>query len=439
MSSKIISVCTLKEERINLGKSDVLCKLLNVTKPRAQFFSYIIGEFLTSNSKINFKQLASRSDKTEQYFHRNFSNPFDFSKFNALLISQYLSSKLVLALTTIHVPKTGEKTYGSDLFCTKKIGSPINGLAFTTLSVVELENEAALHLEALQLPTRAHLNKWGLSERDLSLSLIGQVMKKYSWMGSYLNVDLHHFCRDFSNEIHKRGLYLIGSLETYSDFWYPSIASTSVKKGRPYKYAGKINFQELSPDYFKRVLETDQYYVDHAVVYNKNLSRKVAIIVCREKDSNEQPIGMIYSTDTEVDPFVLMKYYKIPEIVKSLHEDAKNHAGLCDCQGRVKEIIRYHINASLTAVNIARSERWLSKPPESRGQFSMLESKKYYQKKMIVEKKSIIYFKCKHHRTKTDMHHSKMVAFPLEKSNAPSNYNMTNPNSCIEEYNDSCY
>lgn len=402
MSPKIICDCALKEERFFLPKSDVLCTLLHMTKPRAQFFSYIISEFLTSNSKMNFKQLASKSDKTEQYFHRNFSYPFDFAKFNMLLANEYLSKKLVLAMTTINVPKSGIKTYGSDLFRNGNSGGAKNGLTFTTLSVVELENGTAMHLEALQLPNRAYLNKWGLSHRDLSLSLIGQVIKKKSWSGSYLNVDSHHFHRDFSCEIHKMGLYLIGSLDNYSDFLYPSIPTTSGKKGRPRKYAGRVDFLDMSPNYFEMIHETDEYQVHHGVVYNKKLFRKVSIIVCRKRDSNEQPLKIFYSTDTEAAPTMLLKYYNIPELIESLHDDARIHTGLYDCQGRNKGIIRYHVNASLTAVNVARAERWLSRSPESRGLFSMYDSKLFYQKKLNVEKKTRISLKCEHRNPKSD-------------------------------------
>ena len=49
----------------------------------------------------------------------------------------------------------------------------------------------------------------------------------------------------------------------------------------------------------------------------------------------------------------------------------KNHLGLEDSQSRNSEALDFHLNMTMTVLNIAKANHWYSIPKEERGAFSM--------------------------------------------------------------------
>lgn len=70
-----------------------------------------------------------------------------------------------------------------------------------------------------------------------------------------------------------------------------------------------------------------------------------------------------------------MDYYKTRFQIEFLYRDAKQHTGLNDCQARSENKLNFHFNISLTAINIAKIEHWLSIPKAERAAFSMNDIK----------------------------------------------------------------
>ena len=73
--------------------------------------------------------------------------------------------------------------------------------------------------------------------------------------------------------------------------------------------------------------------------------------------------------------------------IEFIFRDAKGFTGLSDCQSRDKKRIDYHINASLTALNVARIQD--SKMQKSRGvqyPFSMANWTRQYHVRIIAER-----------------------------------------------------
>ncbi len=62
------------------------------------------------------------------------------------------------------------------------------------------------------------------------------------------------------------------------------------------------------------------------------------------------------STDDDLAPLRLYRFYKARFQIEFLFRDAKQFTGLSDCQARSKAKLDFHFNASLSAVNMARLE-----------------------------------------------------------------------------------
>ena len=95
---------------------------------------------------------------------------------------------------------------------------------------------------------------------------------------------------------------------------------------------------------------------------------------------------LFFSTDLELDALDISQYYKNRFQIEFLYRDGKQHTGLNDCQARSENKLHFHFNASLTAINLAKVEHWLSIPKKERGSFSMSDIKTMYHNKLLLER-----------------------------------------------------
>jgi len=360
--------------------------LNSINKPRRDFFLSVLWLFLSIKGKINFLQLARYGHKGEQHYRRQFEKSFDFAAFNTELIGSCASSHIVLALDPTHLPKSGKKTYGKDFFWSGCAGAVKPGLEFNGLAAVDIENHTALHLKALQTPTYAYLQENRITQFDWHLSLVGQVVKKHPNLSSYLCADAYFSREPFVEGLSKLGIHLISRLRDDAVLYYPFLGGPTGKPGRPSKYDGKVKLDEMDIKHFRLVQETDDCRVFSATVWVKAFRRKVALVVCESKDSTRKLRRLYFSTDIELNPITILDYYAARFQIEFLYRDAKQYTGLCDCQARSKNKLNFHINASLTAVNIAKTQHWLSLPKEERGPFSMANIKTHYHNELLLKR-----------------------------------------------------
>jgi len=360
--------------------------LNNLHKPKREFIISVLWLFLSIKGRINFLQLARFGEKGEQHYRRQFSDRFDFAGFNAELIRNCASKHLVLALDPTHLPKSGKKTYGKDFFWSGCAGAVKPGLEFNGLAAVDIENHTALHLEAQQSPTHEYLKKHGITQFEWYLSLVGQVVRKHPGLSRYLCADAFFSRCPFVAGLEKLGIHLISRLRDDTVLFYPFQGEPTGKRGRPTKYAGKVNLDTMDLNHFSLVQETESCRVFSAKVWVKAFHRKVALVVCESKDSGKKLKRLYFSTDTELDPITILDYYAARFQIEFLYRDAKQHTGLNDCQARSRNKLNFHVNASLTAVNIAKAEHWLTLPKQERGPFSMANIKTLYHNDLLLKR-----------------------------------------------------
>jgi hypothetical protein len=69
-----------------------------------------------------------------------------------------------------------------------------------------------------------------------------------------------------------------------------------------------------------------------------------------------------------------------------LYRDGKQYTGLTNSQARSENKLNFHFNASLTAINIAKVEHWLSIPKEKRMAFSMTDIKTMNHNRLLLQR-----------------------------------------------------
>lgn len=382
MNTRVSSIAFTKG-KFSIAKVSVLNSL---HKPKRDFIISVLWLFLSIKGKINFLQLARYGQKGEQHFRRQFDRSFDFAGFNAELIGCCASKHLVLALDPTHLPKSGNKTYGKDFFWSGCAGAVKSGLEFNGLAAVDIENHTALHLDAEQTPTHKYLKEHGLTLFDWYIGLVTKVAKRHPNLSRYLCADAFFSRKPFVDGLSKLGIHLISRLRDDAVLFYPFLGDPTGKPGRPTKYEGKVKLNEMDINHFTLIQETDDCRVFSAIVWVKAFNRKVALVVCESKGTTKKSRRLYFSTNTELDPITILDYYAARFQIEFLYRDAKQHTGLSDCQARNKAKLNFHVNASLTAVNIAKTEHWLNIPKEERGAFSMANVKTLYHNELLLER-----------------------------------------------------
>lgn len=148
------------------------------------------------------------------------------------------------------------------------------------------------------------------------------------------------------------------------------------KRGRPSKYAGKVVTENIDTNYFELIGQNQQATVYLVVVYSKALKRNIRLVhVTYASDKRKLTRKLYFSTDTQMDALEILDCYQSRFQIEFLYRDTKQHTGLNDSQARSENMLNFHFNAALTAINIAKVEHWLSQSKEVRKPFSMAGAK----------------------------------------------------------------
>ena len=88
-------------------------------------------------------------------------------------------------------------------------------------------------------------------------------------------------------------------------------------------------------------------------MWHVSLKREIRVVYLIDRRSPHR-VGtcLLCSTDVEQDPQQIVQFYKLRFQIEFLFRDAKQFAGLEDCQARDLVKTEFHFNASLTALNL---------------------------------------------------------------------------------------
>jgi hypothetical protein len=113
-----------------------------------------------------------------------------------------------------------------------------------------------------------------------------------------------------------------------------------------------------------------------SIVYSKALKWNIRLVpVTYTSDKGKLIRKLYFSADTQMDALEILDCFQSGFQIEFLYRDAKQSTGLNDSQARSENKLHFHFNATLTAINIAKVEHWLSQPKEARNPFSMTDIK----------------------------------------------------------------
>jgi len=353
-----------------------------LSKWRRNFIIEVFMLFLSIKGRINFSQLERYGKFCEQRYRQQFEIAFPFLDFNKELALSNGSGNFVIAFDPSYIKKSGKKTPGLDKYWSGCLSKAEWGLEIGGIAAIDIDNNTAFHLEAVQT-----LNSEDQTLTEWYADIISQRKDSLKAISKYIVADAWFSKKNFTDEIIKTDMHLISRLRDDADLLYLSYCNPTGKKGRPKKFNGKILITNIDKTYFQLISETSESTIYSAIVYSKSLKRNIKLLhVKYTKGRQKEKYKLYFSTDLNIKAEDILTCYKSRFQIEFLYRDGKQHTGLTDCQARSISKLNFHFNASLSSINIAKINNWLSIPIEKRKAFSMSDIKTVNHNTLLLQR-----------------------------------------------------
>ena len=370
--------------------SAIIAKISQTTKPRQKFIQHILILFMGLRGKYNFINMSRYGKYNEKTYRNQMEKSFDWAGFNTGLILNSCSEELIFAYDPSYLSKSGKKTPNVGMFWSGTAQKAKRGIEIGSLAIVDIPNQTAFSLDAIQTPVMPKGSKSDENTMDHHLRVIlNHVGHAERLNVKYLAVDGYFAKEKFINGVTENSsLQVISKFRPDANLRYAYGKRKPAGRGRPQLYSGKINTQYVDRRRIRYCFDLDEdTCVFSGIVYSISLKRKVRIVYLEHygPDGYANGHAILFSTDLTLSSQKILHYYKQRFHIEFLFRDAKNFAGLENCQARSKNKIHFHVNASLSTVSLAKALHYLPIPMDQREGFSMLDVKTLYFNQYITD------------------------------------------------------
>ena len=331
-----------------------LSAIPGIKKAFVNFLIETLMLFVLLPRKANFTQMGIYGNYCEKTFRKYFSTPFSWIDFN-IELSKHLfqpSSRKAIAIDPSYISKSGKHTQGIGRFWSGCAQAVKHGLEILGIGLIDIDLKDCVSLRAVQTPSPKSLAECGLNLPKWYLSSILANKEKLLGLSRYIVADSYFAIFEFVDGLAREGFHIVSRFRSNAALMYLHEGEPTGKKGRPRKYDGKIDFDNLDMGKFSQVhIYADEGGFYTAIVYSKSLKRNVRLVVFQPKDGKHI---LYFSTDTNMSAKNVVEYYRTRFQIEFCYRDGKQFAGLCDCQARDFAKLDFAFNASLAAVNVAK-------------------------------------------------------------------------------------
>ena len=337
--------------------TQILDRMSGITKPQRKFLVTLLMTMLVTRGRLNFLNLSRHSSLDEKTYRRHFQKAFDFVSFNLLSIDRAVPAQntMLFAQDASFSAKSGKHTYGIDHFWNGTASKVERGLEVSVISIVDLEANQAFALSAEQTPPPLTSKKKApaATRLDFYLEHLASTASHLPAAVKYGVFDGFYAKQKFVAGVLKLGYQVVSKLRSDANLLY-LYEGLQKKRGRRRQYDGKVSFSDLRR-FEKTSGEHAHLTLYTALVWSVSLQVRVrVVVVVNTKDQKKPRYVVLFSTDTELSATAIFRFYKARFQIEFFFRDAKQFAGFSDCQARDQAALRFHFNASVTAVNVAR-------------------------------------------------------------------------------------
>lgn len=372
----------------------ILSKISLKGKCYDDFFVHLISLMLSLPNKYNFLAMSRYGGKSERTYRNHFSKPHEMASFNMALIKECSQNEIIWAFDPSYLSKSGKKTYGLGYFWSGCANSTKVGLEIASIAAVDIKQKRALHYKAIQTPAKLdNETPWEYYAR-----IIIAEKEQLQQLSNISVLDAYFSKKTFVTPMVENGFEVISKLASNAKlrYLYAGLQKGNIGQnlgkgkgsggGRPKKFDGKVKLKNLNPQYFTPCYQDDDEIGYEGVVYADALKRPIRLVVIHKMDTEGKVIGVRteFSTNLNSIGIDIIYNYRMRFQQEFMFRDGKQYTGLNDCEARSMEKIDFHINASLTAVNVAKAVH--HHPIENQETpFSMADIKTQYFNKLLLD------------------------------------------------------
>ncbi len=217
------------------------------------------------------------------------------------------------------------------------------GLEIGGIAVLDLDNHAALHLEAVQtIPLK------GETLLDFHARIFIERAPELIKISNVTVADAYFSKEPFVSKLMLCGLDVISRLRDDVRLRYILQIKKTGKEGRTKTNGDKVNFSCLDNKHFSIESESDDMRIKTTVVYAVALKRIVRVVFVEFIKNGKTTSSKVYfSTNIEMEAKEILEIYQTRFQIEFVYRDAKQHTSLTACQARNKEKLDFHFNMSL--------------------------------------------------------------------------------------------
>jgi DDE superfamily endonuclease len=362
---------------------DILKQIPGLGQPQRKFLATLFITILVLRGRVNFRNLSRYCDYSERTIARQFREPFDWPDFHQRVLMAALDphAELISAHDASFISKSGKQTFGLGHFFNSGASRAERGLEISALAVVDVTHRCAFTLAVSQTPPGEEATQAESEETRVDFYMQQLRAHRYRLPSAvtYHCVDGYYAKKKYIDEVVHLNLHAITRLRSDADCLFLYTGPHPKRRGARRKYAGKVNFQDLSrfEDLGTRADEP-HLHLYTAVVWHKTLKRRVRLVVLlNRKDPAKPRFIVLGSTDPELNGHKLLDLYAARFQIEFLFRDSKQFTGLLDCQARAAAALDFHFNASLATLNLVRAEDLSMQQGQEPHGFSMASWKQY--------------------------------------------------------------
>ncbi len=147
-----------------LSFTTIMAQMKGFSKSRKEFLTHMLRLFLSINGRINFLQLARHSTcYVESTARLQFEQYVDFATLNEQYIRQKGSGHYLISFDLSYLSKSGKATSGVGKYWSGAAQDMLWGLEVGLLSVIDVDNHTAFHLDAIQTAAKVEREAKGIN------------------------------------------------------------------------------------------------------------------------------------------------------------------------------------------------------------------------------------------------------------------------------------
>ena len=335
----------------------ILQKFERTKKARQQFIIHILMLYLSHRGRINFLQMKRQGGMNEKSYRNQYNKPFDWLSFNSEYVGVNCGKEIVIGFDPSYISKSGKHSHGMGYFYSGCASQYKRGLEIGSFAAIDIKQNTAYHLLAVQTPSA---KRDRIDENKTLIDYYGNLLVEKS--GELEKVSKVLVCDAYFSKIkyvdkvcNETKLELISRLRDDANLQYKYYGPSRKGRGRPRKYSGKVNVKNIDKRKIKLVFTEEGLKIYSAIVYSVGLKRDIKLCYVEFTLTNGKQVNkLFYSTNINRNAKQILKYYQARYQMEFIFRDAKQYTGLEQFQGRSKNKLDFHFNASLTSISIGK-------------------------------------------------------------------------------------